>query len=401
MRLKARLLALAAAGVVATTSCGSEIAGTALPGMSVVDITKLELGTFSPEATAYRFDDFSTPADVRRLESKRMLNYIVSPTDVNPEISKLVGVYTFATADDPFTLAVMPESYRPAMIENQLLAGAYVARTNDTPRSLEKILLFVLRFPTDEAAQKASEQMNDIARKEQTNVFTIDGHPSARASSKDWSAGIATVPMGPLLLIANYGGPKPNESQLKADLKKTLDLQLAKLADLKPTPFEDILDRPVDQDGIMRRAIPAAQDYSDPFSSNLDFSVYQPSGHLHYERHPVLLQQAFADAGVDLIGRRAGIVYRTKDLSSAFRLQNALVGLDKNDKEISGPPGLADARCIQLYEADPIRKYDLLCAVVRGRYVGVVVSRSKLGLTVDPALHERASAQYAVLTNSE
>ncbi|MGW5450639.1 DUF7373 family lipoprotein [Nocardia sp. NPDC003979] len=399
--MKARMLAVAAAGIVTTTSCATEVTGTAVPGMTVTDVGKLEVGAYSPEATTYRFDDYAKPADVRRLESKRMLNYVISPTEVDPEISRLIGVYTFATADDPFAVQVMPETYRPAMADNKLLAGAYVARTNGSPRSQKKVLLFVLRFPTEQAAQRAGVQMHEIAQQEPTNVFTIDGHSTALASSKNWSAGIATVPKGPLLLIANYGVPEPNESQVKAGLKKALDLQLAKLTDLQPTPFEDVLDRPIDQDGIMRRALPKAENHSDPFSTDLDFSVYQPTGHLHYERHPALLAQVYADSGVDLIGRRAGIVYRARDLLGAFRLQNALVGLGKNDREISAPPGLADARCIQQYEADPIRNYDLLCAVVRGRYVGVVVAKSKLGATVDPALYERAAAQYAVLANSE
>lgn len=401
MKLRARLLVLATSGTLAITGCGSEIAGTAQPGMSAVDISSLRLGTYSPEPTPYRFDAYSTPADVRRLESKWMLNYIVSPMDIDSEISELIGVFTFATAEDPFSAKVLPDKFRPAMTDNNLLAGAYVVRTNGTLRGTKKVLLFVLRFPTDQAAQSASRQMYEINQEEPTNVFTIDGHPTALASSRDWSTGTATATKGPLMVIANYGDSNPNESAVKANLKRMLDLQLTELNNLRPTPFEDILDRPVDQDGIMRRALPNASDYSDPFSSDLDYSVYRPAGHLHYERHPAIMKQAFADSGVDLIGRRAGIVYRTKDLAGAFILQNALVTRGKNDVEIPAPPGLADARCIQLYEMDPLRNYDLLCAVVRDRYVGVVVAKSKPGSTDRSGLYERAAAQYTVLAKSE
>ncbi|MFD4442680.1 hypothetical protein ACFWPK_23195 [Nocardia sp. NPDC058519] len=330
-----------------------------------------------------------------------MLNYIIPSTDVDPAISELTAVETFTVPEDPFRSPVLPEKYRPAMFDNKLVAGVYVVRTNGNTRSLEKLIISVLRFPTEQAARGAGDQMVQATLVDPSQVFTVDGHPNVRASSKDWTAGVAYVTRGSYLVIANYGVPQPDETKVKTNIKKTLDLQLAELEKLTPTPFEDVLDIPFDPDGIMRRALPEASDYSDPFSSDLDFYAYQPSGQLHYERNPAVMKQAFADSGVDLIGRRVGIVYRTRDLAASFHLQSALVTLGKNDEEIAPPPGLLDARCIQLYEGDPLRHYDLLCAVVRGRYVGVVVAKTKLGGMANPGLYERAAAQYVVLAKSE
>ncbi|MFD3507631.1 hypothetical protein [Nocardia sp. NPDC058666] len=401
MKLRTRLLMLAMVGTVATAGCASTVQGAAVPGMSPVDISTLRLGSFSPEPTTYVLPRSSTPDDVRRHESKRMLNYTILSTDVDPEIDKVIGVEAFTAPGDPFRAPVLPEKYRAAMFDNKLVAGTYVVRTNGNMRSLKKLIISVLRFPTEQAASKAGDQMVQATLDEPSHVFAVDGHPDVKASSKDWSTGTAYVTRGSYLLVTNYSLPQPDETKVKTNLKKALDLQLAKMADLKPTPFEDVLDIPFDPDGIMRRAMPEAADYSDVFSNDLDFYAYAPSGHLHFERNPALMKQAYADSGVDLIGRRVGVVYRAKDLAGAFRLQSALVTLGKNDEEIDPPPGLLDARCIQLYEKDNLRHYDMLCAVVRDRYVGVVVSKSKVTGTTNPALYERAAAQYAVLARSE
>ncbi|MFE1593165.1 hypothetical protein [Nocardia sp. NPDC058705] len=401
MKLRTRLLMLALVGALATAGCAATVTGHALPGMFPVDLAKLKLGSYSPEPTPFGLRDFADASDVRRLEAQRMLNYMIPTTDVDPDIGELTGVKTFTSPSDPFTAEALPEQYRAALTDNKLLAGTYVVRTNGSPRRLEKLLMMVLRFPTDQAARASGDQMFEVSRRDAAHTFTVDGHPNARASSKDWSAGIAYVTKGPYLVVANYGLPQPDETTVKSHVKKALDLQLAKMSELSPTPFEDVLDVPFDPDGIMRRALPAASDYTDPFGNDLDFYAYGPSGQLQYERNSALMKQAFADTGVDLIGRRAGIVYRAKDLESAFRLQTALTTLAKNDEVVAAPPGLPDARCLRLYEPDPLRKYDLMCAVVRGRYVGVVVAKSKLGATVNPGLHERAAAQYTVLAKSE
>ncbi|MFI1240414.1 DUF7373 family lipoprotein [Nocardia salmonicida] len=401
MKLRTRLLMLAVVGTVAAAGCASTVQGAAVPGQAPVDISKLKLGSFSPEPTSYGLPESSKPEDVRRHESNRMLNFVIPATDVDPEINALTGVETFTVPSDPFRSPVLPDKYRPAMFDNKLVAGVYVVRTNGNMRSLKKLIISVLRFPTVQAARKAGDQMVHASPEEPTQGFAVEGHPDVLASSKDWASGVAYVTRGSYLVIANYSQPQPDEAKVKASVTKALDLQLTEMAELTPTPFEDVLDIPFDPDGIMRRALPEASDYSDPFSSDIDYYAYEPSGHLHYERNPVVMKQAYADSGVDLIGRRAGIVYRAQDLAGALHLQSALVTLGKNDEEIDPPPGLMDARCIQLYEADVLRHYNLMCAVIRDRYVGVVLAKAKAGGRVDPGLYERAAAQYAVLAKSE
>jgi hypothetical protein len=195
--------------------------------------------------------------------------------------------------------------------------------------------------------------------------------------------------------------PQPNQAALASNIGKTVDQQIARLDQQKPIPIDDLLDLPIDPDSIMRRALPKAPDYSDPFIAKDDFGVFEPSGELHFERNPSEIKQAFDETGVDLVGRRGGIVYRTRDLPAAFRLQSALTKTGKNDEILESPPGLPDARCVKLDVFDDARDFDELCAVVYGRYVAVVVARTPMGARLDPVLYQRAAAQYSILAKSE
>ncbi|MFD3705075.1 hypothetical protein ACFWUP_18215 [Nocardia sp. NPDC058658] len=371
--------------------------------MTPVNLERLNLGGYSAEPTQYELPDTAKPADVRLIEANRMLNFMVTATDVDPDLTVALAVETYADPGGPFKTPALPEKYRPVMADNKLIAGTYFARTDGNKRTPQKLIAAIYRFPTDQAARAAAEQMDRISYEgeESRRPVRLDGHPDIKASIKDDLSAIAVATRGPYVTLINYGASQPDQTSVTKTLEKGVADQLAKLDQLKPTPLEDILDTPIDPDGIMRRALPKSPTYSDPFTSELDFHAYSPAGELAFERNQALMKAAFAESGVDLVGRRYSVVYRTKDLASAFHLQSALVTLGHNDERIESPPGLADTRCIRLYEVDEIRHYQAMCAVVHGRYVGVVVAPQKLAGKVDPTLYERAAAQYAVLAKSE
>lgn len=395
-----------AAMVVSTTAvvagCGSSISGIPTRGAAPVDVSNLKIGSYSPQPTRYDTTDIGEPRQVRELEARRMLNFVVPSIDVDPEIDELLAVETYTDASGPFSTPAMPEHFRPALSDNNLLAGVYVVRTNGKLRGTKKINIAVLRFPTDAMARNAFDQMGRITKEQEQPVreLPIEGRSEAFVSTEDGSSGRAIMTRGPFMIMISAAVPQPDESALSASLKKAIDLQITEIDRLQPTPWEDVLDTPVDPDGIMRRALPLSSDGNE-LLTDVDFYAHQRTGQLHYERNPAVMKAAFLDNGVDLIGRRAGIVYRARDLDSAFRLQTALMTLREGDEELSAPPGLVDARCIRLYTADPERKQNQLCAVVRGRYVGVVGDKPGLAGGISPALYERAAAQYAVLANCE
>lgn len=362
-----------------------------------MDLSKLSLGRYSPEPTRYELDTIAKPVDVRAIEAKRMLDRVISSADVDSEIDELAAVETYTDPAGPFATPALPEDFRPAIVDNKLLSGAYVARTDGDPRSPRRLIVSILRFPDNGAAQAAVDQMAAKVRETSPLSVEIDGQPEVFAFTKDWTAATVLAARGAYTLILNYGLESPDENQVSAGLTTAVGLQLARMQHSPPTPWEEVLDVPLDPDGIMQRALPS--DRSHRYSPELDFGAHTPEGQLHYERNPAQMGKAFRDSGTDLIGRRAGIVYRTRDLEGSFTLQNALATLGKRDESIPPPPYIADARCVRLYESDPVRKTNLMCAVVRGRFVGVVFATSGVTGSVNPELYERAAAQYTLLEN--
>ncbi|MET7768638.1 hypothetical protein [Nocardia sp. NPDC005366] len=393
--------ALLAATIVVTAGCSASIAGSPRPGLTPVDVATLKTGGYTPEPLEFE-PDLSTPADLYLIESRRMLGYLVHPADIDKELSVAGNVRFFSHPEAPFTYELLPDKYRPATVDNNLLAGVYVSRINDNLRSRKKLIVSVLRYSTDAVATKAAEDFERITYEEAgRHAIPIAGNPAARASSADDVTAVSFIARGPFVVITNAGVPQPDQSALARVIEATIDRQFTLLDQLKPTPWDDILDIPLDPDGIMRRALPKAPDYSDPFVFDQDFGAHSPAGELHFERNPVEVKKAFEESGVDLVGRRGGIVYRTRDLPAAFRLQSALVIAGKNDEVLDPPPGLPDVRCLRLDSADLVRSFDGLCAVVYGRYVAVVMSKSPMTSRIDHPLYQRAAAQYAILAKSE
>ncbi|WP_433523110.1 DUF7373 family lipoprotein [Nocardia pseudovaccinii] len=360
----------------------------------------LKTGAYTAEPTAYAPDITSIP-DLRLIEARRMLNYLVHPFEIDSEISVTANQTLMANADSMISEKSFPELYRPVATDNNLLAGVYVSGTNGNLRSRKKLIISVLRFPTDAAGRAAADQFDQLTNSSPgRHPVAIPGHSDARASSPDDKTVTSFVAHGPYVIVANAALPQPNQTMVANNIGKAIDLQITRLDQQKPVPLDDLLDLPTDPDNIMRRALPEAPDFSDPFIGKSDFGYFEPSGELHFERNPIELQKAFDQSGVDLVGRRGAILYRARDLSGAFHLQSVLAKAGKNDEIIASPPGLPDATCIKLDARDDTRNFDQYCVVVYGRYAAVVVGRTFTG-NLDPVLYQRAAAQYAILAKSE
>ncbi|MET8775655.1 hypothetical protein ABZV58_11585 [Nocardia sp. NPDC004654] len=401
MKVRRGLLGLLAVTATAAIGCSSSITGTPQPGLAPVDVGSLNTGSYAKEPTAYE-PRVSGPGDVKAIEARRMLNYLVLPTDIDSALTVIGDVELFSYPEDPFVTKILPEKYQPVTIDNKLIAGAYVSRINPDLRQRKKLIVSILRFPTEQDSRKAADDFDRITNADSVrHPIAVEGHPDARATSADDVTAVSFLAKGPFVILTNVGVPQPDQAALAGVFKKTIDKQIELLGQLRLTPLDDILDAPLDPEGIMRRALPKATDGTDPFFVEYDFGALEPAGELHYERNVVEMQAAFRENGVDLVGRRGGITYRARDLPAAIRLQSALVRLGRNDEELAPPPGLPDARCVKLDTTDTIRDYDLFCAVVYGRYVAIVVSKARLSGAIDPALYQRAAAQYAILAKSE
>ncbi|WP_433713557.1 DUF7373 family lipoprotein [Nocardia sp. CA-084685] len=400
MRYRGGFVAVLAAIAAASVSCSTTVTGQPGPGLARVDVATLKTGAYAPEPTAYAPDITSIP-DLRLIEARRMLNYLIHPFEIDSEISETTNQTLMTNADSMISEKSFPELYRPVATDNNLLAGVYVSGTNGNLRTRKKLIISILRFPTDTAGRAAADQFDQLTNSNPgRHPVAIPGHPDARASSADDKTVTSFIAHGPYVIVANAALPQPDQAMVASNIAKAIDLQTARLDQQRPVPLDDLLDLPTDPDNIMRRALPEAPDFSDPFIGKRDFGYFEPSGELHFERNPIEVRKAFDESGVDLVGRRGAILYRARDLSGAFHLQSVLAKTGKNDEIIASPPGLPDVTCVKLDTRDDTRNYDQYCVVVYGRYAAVVIGSTFTG-NLDPVLYQRAAAQYAILAKSE
>ncbi|GGK57132.1 DUF7373 family lipoprotein [Nocardia camponoti] len=400
----------------AVSGCASTVSGVAGPGSSPVDLATLQTGSVPTEPSAFtlNFNRGSADETIRLVEARELLNLLVQPTDIDADLTSLARTRAFATVlsmtgtNDNSTS--LPAKYSPALESNNMVAGVTTARTNGSARNTKKTMLGVIEFATDADATKAAEELFRVTMEVQEgspprHPIVIADHPDAHASSADDVTANSFQAHGPYVIVTSFMNDKPGADDLGAFIKKVIDRQIPALDQHKRVPLDDILDTPVDPDGIMRRA--TGKSPGDPLGisySEEDFGTFTPSGILHFTRDAVAIRKAMADAGVDLIGRRYSTVYRTRDSASAFALQTALAKRGKDDLELTPPPGISDAQCLRFDASDPNRGYDSVCVVVYGRYVAEVISQSSISkrtVAVDQVLQERTAAQYAILKKSE
>lgn len=395
-------MAVLVVGVVA--GCAADVPGHAGPGMTAVDPNSLNIGPYPSAPQDYSLDGLDKD-DVFRIESRRMLGYLVLPYDVDSDISHLVDtrlVEATSTNFDDGLLGVLPGQYLPVVERNNFIAGVYTQRSNDSLRSIKNLAIALLRFPSDAAARSAAAELDRATDefKPGRHPVAIDGYPDIRASSDNDKKGYVFVARGPFVLLSMITMPGPDPKALATQFKKMLDLQLPKLDSLVPTPVDDILDLPLNPDGIMRRTLPAGKETRD-YSRDKYIGIYDGLGQLHFERNGLDLKRTLQEAGTDLVAQNQSTLFRTRDLAASFRLQNALAQLGKDDEALSSPPGLADARCLKMDETEPIFNNKFLCILVHDRYVAVLGSQGQGLGKFDPALYQATAAQYSILAKTQ
>ena len=191
MKKKIWTILVLACALIASTSCADSIHGNPQPGMTPVDLTKLKTGALDTEPSAYEMRLTSGAKNVRYIEARRMLNFLVHPFDVDGDITDVGYVRLFADADSMTADGALPEDYKPVAEKNKLLAGAYVSRTNGSTRATKKLIISTLRFPTPADATNAANDFDrttfERSSREQRerHPIPIKGQPEARATSAD------------------------------------------------------------------------------------------------------------------------------------------------------------------------------------------------------------------------
>lgn len=388
-------------GIVALCAgCGSTIKGNPQPGATPADLDQIRTGPFKTEPVAYKPEVNTMGREwLSLMEGRRLLNYVLHPMDIDPDINVTGKTNIFSTALDIRALDNgMTDKHKDVFKDNvHFVAGVTVTKSNGSVRSPKDFKVGVLRFDSNAAAESAAQGLHTATLESgPRSEHELPSHPTAHASVAGERSIDAWKSHGIYVIMISAHIPTADTKQLVTLGQKSLEMQTSALDRQQPRPMDDVLDQPVDPENLMRRAM--IREVGSSLEYSQYFGLLQPSGMLHYERDPAEARQKFDETGVDMVARRATTVYRTRDLAAAFQLQTFLAKPRKNEAAVNPPPGIADAQCLRLDEPDPNRNYDLLCAVVYDRYVAVVTERStSLTARVDHALQERTAAQYAIL----
>ncbi|MFD5178503.1 hypothetical protein ACFWM1_22045 [Nocardia sp. NPDC058379] len=387
----------------ASTGCGSEVVGNPVPGATGVDIKLLRTGPFQTDPVAFEIESGARgPEQVRLAEGRRLLNFLAHPFDVDPDLAIPGQTRIFGDQNSVPTVGGIRDEHRQVFKDSvEFVTGVSTSQSNGSVRSPKSVSIAVLRFVSDTVSAKTADELDRITMASNPRRVSTPGHPDAKSSMSDDKSVVTWLAHGPYVVTAHVSTSAPEAEQLVASVDKILELQTRSLDQQHPIPLDDVLDRPIDPENLVRRTM-AWDIKRDSTQSDEDYGTFEPSGMLHFERNPAEARKKFEEAGVDMIARRGSTVYRTKDLASAFQLQTFLSRRGKNDVALEPPPGIADAQCLRLDVRDASRKYDLMCAVVYDRYVAVVTETSIYSTAqVDHSLQERTAAQYAILKKCE
>lgn len=395
-------LVAACAGVVAVSG-PSTLTGTPLPAMTVPAPNSLTTGVFATTPDHDTWLEPRTRSEALRAESRRLLGYLVSPAEVDPEISILdrTEVLGDAEQDDSGEFSLALGEFRPAAARLRFLYGVLTARDSYlqegsfAPRHRKSILITLLRFPDAAAARDAAADFTETAAALSPggDRIPVPGTEATMLLVTAVHAELFTA-HGDIVIGTRLGLSDDGPAQLLDYTRRILDRQFALLDTYTPTPAEDIPALPEFADPLLDHALPTGNGLFGSFGPSLT-GTYSAAAHRHLERDSTLAASAAAAAGVDRVAHYGGTVYRTRDLASAFRWQRALTGVGRYDEPLPGPPGLVDARCLR--SRTPVAGGGrALCAVVFGRYVAVVALWSAEPET-DPTLYQSAAAQYTRL----
>lgn len=366
--------------------------------MTPVDLAGLDYGLAPTEPSEFELDPMMTSTEVYWIEGRRMLAYVASPHEMDPELRYLGD--TTVISHGALTFGdFLPDSFAPIAERSHLVAGAATARENGSERRKKSGTVAVLRFGNENFARTASNEFDA-----ELNVLypgrqklSVPEHPEVLAGvTPSHDRGQAIAVEGTYLIAISLTAPSDQLSVIGTRLKQLLELQLDAMADLEPTPIDDILDLPTNPDGIMNLTLP--EKYGSGWGLNSDLiGTYSPKAyrHLEYDAESVADYSAY---GVDLVARNGAVLYRAGSIEQAFALQTALVRPGKYDEEIPGPTGIADSRCVQRdYSYGLFERF--YCVTVFDHYVAVVNTPGSGDLPA-PELHQTAAAQYAILANS-
>ncbi|MEV0433801.1 hypothetical protein [Nocardia sp. NPDC050413] len=404
----------------AVTGRGETVRGQAHPGE--VDVRTLEVGKYPVLPLEFRQDVYYHHYENgEAIATARLAAAVALGTDVDAGLRYRVARATIAGGKG---LGGVFADATQAVADKHGLMFGFSARSRTTPKREFTYLteeldaepddaettalgITVLQFADQAGAQAAAGEFDQIDFQLASDLnapVSLGKYPSAHGH---WRPGVrsmvATIARGQYVVHVYAVTPKADLVALRALTERAFDVQLPLLDALPPLSKRDVLRLDKDPDGVIRRILDPSKIFpaSPFFQADLVNAVMEPRAFLQITEDRQEWKRVLDLGGVDRIGmiNDGALLLRARDARAAEQMWQARKDLPTTTP-LAGPPGLPDTYCFDNPEkyspAEPYvssaRKY--LCVLRYDRYVAVVMSNQI------PDVHQRASAQYALLANS-
>ncbi|WP_405133438.1 hypothetical protein [Nocardia sp. NBC_01388] len=401
---RAALSATVALALALTAACGSgshKPAGLPVP---VVNLASLDVGNLTTQPKYYGKPTVFDMA--RQVEAMRMGGYIPLPVQVDPEVkypAQAMGV-TVRTFVDFGSQAIHSRVAADPAVLNAAAKG-FLSGFVSSGKSDEKVSLsyelenIVLLFTDDKSAADAAQALGqaDFDATPGAERIQIDKYPAAYALAENSDGGPVRswYATGRFVILTNIFdsvlsaiGSRDLPKQI-GRVQRSLDVIPPALATFPATPVDQLMEVPVDPDGIMARALPTFAD--DPDQAGMP-GVYDRQGGLQVVQGPDEVK-LFDDAGVDRVAWKGNYVYRARDAAGAAKIVAAHSETSRLFRPAESPKNLPNAKC-RKYIGPEFAANAHYCFVSYGRYAAEVSA----GQLLDA--QQRISAQYAILVNA-
>ncbi|WP_024800325.1 hypothetical protein [Nocardia sp. BMG51109] len=403
MRRTTGLLAAALVATLAAAGCGSDGSDAAAPPPAPpVEIGSLDLGPYSPQPR-----DMGTPKNMeqaRQIEAERLGNYVPLPSDIDPGFVHPAPFSAMVFIDPEHSLLndiikVDVERFRADAPD--LVGGFGSYARNDPYNQGMELANTVLLFPDEQkaAAAAAALERTDFSFNDRNQPVPVAKYPDAHAhwdptvqSIGSWYATGRFVVYTWIYDQAKVWLNKVDQPVLTALLQKSLDTVVPAIAKFTPTPPDQLMSKPIDDEGMLGRTLIRPKEDTDGAWLNPP-GVYNAHAALHFSTDRVATQQNFDEAGVDKFADYGTELYRARDARSAEKLRDELSNATRNFRTAEPPKNLPAAKCREYHGKEQMatRYY---CSVAYGRYTSMAWANQLLDA------QQRISAQYAMLVNA-
>ncbi|MFF0452368.1 hypothetical protein [Nocardia africana] len=407
MREKKLLLASALTAVFAlTAACSSDSTDSPAVGPSPhIDAHSLDTGSF--KTTPGKLGS-PNPARARIVEGQRLGSVAPLAVEVDSRFKYQAGHEDNSTYAwiDPSIAGIRSDHFDEDA--KGFTAGFYTwGRSEQDLGIAQSISYSVLLFSDDDSASHASRALYERELEVQRNLkFSGDTYPRGPVAISEHPDILAWTTYDGRLESYKTAGRfvirtsvsdslkrelhKIDIDELMALTTKSMSTISSEIVKFTPTPTDNLASVPVDHDDILGRTLQRSP--GDTWTDPPGF--YDRHGSLHLSQNPDTDTKLFAETGMDWMGNNGARLYRAKDAATAQKIFEAHSRFGKAYSLINSPKNLPVAKCYE-YHADEYGKFRYQCLVRYNNYVAEVSSNQLIDI------HQRISAQYAILENSE